>query len=59
LRREETQVRQRVAEIMGEEVDRGVVADITVAPKNILTVRHTVVQARPLPENIENLERRN
>jgi hypothetical protein len=44
---------------MGEEVDRGVVADITVAPKNIRTGRHTVVQARPLPENIENLEGRN
>jgi hypothetical protein len=59
LRREETQVRQRVAEIMGEEVDRGVVADITVAPKNIRTGRHTAVRARPLPENIENLEGRN
>ena len=44
---------------MGEEVGQGVVADILVAPKDILTVRHTVVQARPLPENIENLERRN
>jgi hypothetical protein len=41
---------------MGEEVGRGVVADILVTPKDILTVRHTVVQARPLPENIENLE---
>jgi hypothetical protein len=44
---------------MGEEVDRGVVADITVAPKNIRIGRHTVVQARPLPENIKNLEGRN
>ena len=59
MRREETQVRQRVAKIMGEEADRGVVADITVAPKNIQTGRHTVVRARPLPENIENLEKRN
>jgi hypothetical protein len=42
----------------GEEVGRGVVADILVAPKDILTVRHTVVQAHPL-QNIENLERRN
>jgi hypothetical protein len=45
--------------IMGEEVDRGVVADITVAPKNIRTGRHTTVQAHPLPENIKNLEGRN
>ena len=44
---------------MGEEVGRGVVADILVAPKDILTVRHTLVQACPLPENIENLEKRN
>jgi hypothetical protein len=44
---------------MGEEVGQGVVDDILVAPKDILTVRHTVVQARPLPENIKNLERRN
>ena len=44
---------------MGEEVDRGVVADITVAPKDVLTVRHTVVQAYHLPENIENMEGRN
>jgi hypothetical protein len=49
----------RVAEPMGEEVGRGVVADILVSPKDILTGRHTVVQAHPLPENIENLERRN
>ena len=41
---------------MGEEVGRGVVANILVAPKNILTGRHTVVQAHPLPENIRNLE---
>jgi hypothetical protein len=44
---------------MGEEVGRGVVADILVSPKDILTVRHTVVQAHPLLENIENLEGRN
>ena len=37
----------------------GVVADILVAPKDILTGRHTVVQAHPLPENIENMEGRN
>jgi hypothetical protein len=34
-------------------------SDISVAPKDILTGRHTVVQACPLPENIEHLERRN
>jgi hypothetical protein len=34
---------------MGEEVDRGVVVDITVAPKNIHTGRHTTIRARPLP----------
>ena len=39
---------------MGEEVGQGVVADILVAPKNILTGRHIVVQARPLPENTES-----
>ena len=44
---------------MGEKVGRGVVADILVAPKDILTGRHTVVQAHPLPENIKNLEKRN
>ena len=59
MRREETQVRQRVTEIMGEEVDQGVVADTTVGPKNIRTGRHTAVRARPLPENIGNLEGRN
>ena len=59
LEMEETQVRRRVREPMGEEVGRGVVADILVSPKDVLIVRHTVVQARPLPENIENMERRN
>ena len=59
MRKEETQVRWRVVEPMVEEVDRGVVADITVTPKNIWTGRHTVVRARPQPENIENLEERN
>ena len=44
---------------MGEEVGRGVVAEILVTPKDILAVRHTVVQAHPLPENTENMERRN
>jgi len=59
LRKEETQVRRRVAELMGKEAGRGVVADITVAPKDVLAVRHTVVQAHHLPENIRNLEGRN
>jgi hypothetical protein len=44
---------------MGEEVGRGVVADISVAPKDILTGRHIVVLSHPLPKNIENLEGRN
>ena len=44
---------------MGEEADQGMVADITVASKDVLTVRHTVVQAHHLPENIENREGRN
>jgi hypothetical protein len=43
----------------GKEAGRGVVADITVAPKNVLAVRHTAVQAHHLPENIRNLEGRN
>jgi hypothetical protein len=30
---------------MGEEAGRGVIADITVAPKDVLAVRHTAVQA--------------
>jgi hypothetical protein len=44
---------------MKEEEGQGAVADILVTPKDILTGRHTVVQAHPLPENIKNLERRN
>jgi hypothetical protein len=59
LRKEETQVQRGVTEPMGEEVGRGVVADILVAPKDIMTVRYIVVQARPLPENIKNMEARN
>jgi hypothetical protein len=51
--------RSRSVRTHEEEGDRGVVTDITVSPRSILTGRHTVVQARPLPENIENLERRN
>ena len=41
--------------LRGEE-DQGVVADIIVAPQIILVGRHAVVQACPLPEDIEDLE---
>jgi hypothetical protein len=58
-RKEGTQARRRVTGLMGEEAGRGVVADITVTPKNVLAVRHTVVQAHHLPENIRNLEGKN
>jgi hypothetical protein len=65
---EETQVRRRVAEPLGEEGDqealgllrgkggRGVVADILVAPKDIPVGEHAVVRAHLLPESTENLE---
>jgi hypothetical protein len=59
LRKEEIQVRKRVEELVGEEAGRGVIADTTVAPKNVLAIRHTAVQAHHLPENIINLEGRN
>jgi hypothetical protein len=36
--------------------DRGVVADIIVAPQRIPIRKHTVVQAHPLLENTEDLE---
>jgi hypothetical protein len=62
------QVRQRVIEplrgkedeevlgpLRGEE-DRGVVEDIIVAPQSIPVRKHTIVQARPLPKNTEDLE---
>ena len=51
-----TQARQRVAGPLRGEEDRGVVADIIVAPQSILVRKHTVVQAHPLPENVEDLE---
>jgi len=44
---------------MGAEAGRGVVADIKVSLKDVLAVRHTVVQAHHLPENIRNMEGRN
>ena len=50
------QADQEVSEPLRGEEDRGVVADITVSPRSILARRHTVVQARPLPENTENME---
>ena len=59
MRKEESQVRRRVTELMGEEAGQGVVANITVTPKNVLVVRHTTVEAHHLPENIRNLEGRN
>jgi hypothetical protein len=46
---------QEVSEPLRGEEDRGVVADIIVSPQSILVGKHTVVQARPLPENTENL----
>jgi hypothetical protein len=51
-----TQADQEVSEPLRVEEDRGVVADITISPQSILARRHTVVQARPLPENTKNLE---
>jgi hypothetical protein len=51
-----TQADQEVSEPLREKEDRGVVVDITVSPRSILARRHTVVQARPLPENTENME---
>jgi hypothetical protein len=50
---------QEVSKPLRGEEDRGVVADIIVSPRSILARKHTVVQARPLPENTENLERMN
>ena len=54
-----TQVDQEVSKPLRGEEDRGVVADIIIAPKSIPVGRHAVVQARPLPENTENMERMN
>jgi hypothetical protein len=51
-----TQERQRVVGPLREEEDRGVVADIIIAPQRIPVGKHTTVQARPLPENTEDLE---
>jgi hypothetical protein len=48
-----TQPDQKVSEPLREEEDRGVVADMTISPQRILARRHIVVQARPLPKNIE------
>jgi 3-deoxy-D-arabino-heptulosonate 7-phosphate (DAHP) synthase len=54
-----TQEDQEVSEPLRGEEDRGVVADIIISPRSILAGKHTVVQARPLPENTENMERMN
>jgi hypothetical protein len=54
-----TQADQEVSEPLRGDGDRGVVADITVSPQSILVGKHIVVQARPLLENTENLERMN
>ena len=51
-----TQGRQRVTGPLRGKEDLGVVADIIVAPQIILVGKHTVVQARSLLENIEDLE---
>ena len=63
-----TQARQRVTgplrgkeyqEVSGplrEKEDRGVVADIIVAPQRIPIGRHAVVEVRPLPESTEEQE---
>ena len=51
-----TQADQKVSEPLRGEEDQGVVTDITVYPRIILARKHTVVQARPLPKSIENLE---
>jgi hypothetical protein len=48
-----TRADQEVSKPLRREGDRGVVADITVAPKDILTGRRIVVQARHLPEKSE------
>jgi hypothetical protein len=51
-----TQVDQEVSKPLRGEGDQGVVTNITVSPRSILARRHTIVQARPLPENIGNME---
>jgi hypothetical protein len=43
-----TQAKQGVAEPLREKEDRGVVADIVVAPQSISIRKHTVVQAHTL-----------
>jgi hypothetical protein len=47
---------QEVSKPLRGEEYRGVVADIIIAPQSIPARKHTVVQARPLLENIEHLE---
>ena len=54
-----TEADQEVSEPLRGEEDRGVVVDITISSRSIMARRHIVVQARPLPENTENLERMN
>jgi hypothetical protein len=51
-----TQAKQGVAGPLREKEDRGVLADIVVAPQSIPVRKHIVVQAHPLPENTEDLE---
>ena len=51
-----TQADQEVSEPLRGKEDRGVVADIIIAPQSIPIRKHTVVQAHPLPENTEDLE---
>jgi hypothetical protein len=46
-----TQEKQGVARPLREKEDRGVVADIVVAPQSIPIRKHTVVLDHPLPEN--------
>ena len=51
-----TEAKQGVARPLREKEDRGVVADIIVAPQSILVRKHTVVQAHPLPKNTKDME---
>ena len=50
------QERQRVTIPLREEKDKGVIADIIIAPHSIPAGKNIVVQAHPLLENTKHLE---